>query len=117
MSVELLETIKQQINQLSAEEAGQLAQYLHERSGANGATTTNSPDAARREEKRRLRAAWLKEHRAAYAGLYVALDGDRLLGTGQNYPEACAAAQQAGVKDAYVDFVYPADYVGDIGGW
>lgn len=70
---------------------------------------------AEREHKRRLRAEWFKAHSEKYAGLYVALDGDRLLGAGKNYPEAFAAAKRAGVNDAYVGFVYPADYEGYMG--
>jgi hypothetical protein len=69
------------------------------------------------KNQRRLRQVWLTEHRAQYGGLYVALDGDRLLGTGKNYPEAYAAAQRAGVANAYIDFVPPPGYVGELQGW
>lgn len=115
--MELLETIKQQISQLSAQEKEQLARYLDERTRANGTTQKLSPEVAEREHKRLLRAVWLEAHRDEYGDLYVALDGDQLLGTGKNYPEAFEAAKAAGVKDAYVDFAYPADYVGEMGGW
>lgn len=47
----------------------------------------------------------------------MALDGDRLLGTGKNYPEAFEEAKRAGVKDPYIGFVYPANYEGYMGGW
>ena len=70
---------------------------------------------AERERKRRLRVEWLKAHSENYAGLYIAWDGDQLLGVGKNYPEGFAAAKRAGVNDAYVDFVYPADYEGYMG--
>lgn len=73
------------------------------------------PDVAEQERKRRLCAEWLKAHRDEYGGMYVALDSGRLLGVGKNYPEAFEAAKRAGVNDAYVDFVYPADYEGYIG--
>lgn len=117
MSVEVLETIKQQINQLNGQEEEQLMRYLHERKKANGKSVSLSPEIAERERKRRLRAEWLKAHRDEYAGLYVALDGDRLLGTGKNYPEAYDAAKAAGVPNAYVGFVYPENYEGAMGGW
>jgi hypothetical protein len=48
--------------------------------------------------------------------MYVALDGDRLLGTGASYPEAAEAARRAGVRNAYVEFVLPPDYEGYMGG-
>jgi len=117
MSVELVEAIKHQINQLTPQEQGEIEQYLHERKKPNGAPPQLSPEIAERERKRRLRAEWLKTHQDEYAGLYVALDGDRLLGAGKNYPEAFEAAKRAGVKDPYVGFVYPANYEGYMGGW
>lgn len=56
-------------------------------------------------------------NREEYGGLYVALDGDRLLGTGKNYSEAANWAKLAGVKDAFVDFLPPIGYIGEMGGW
>ena len=67
-----------------------------------------------KEEKRILQNKWLKENYDKYRGLYIALDGDRLLGTGKNYPEAYEHARRAGIKDAFVNFIYPTDYVGEI---
>ena len=51
MHVELLETIKQQINQLNAQEEDQLARYLHERKRANGAVVELSPEVAEHVKK------------------------------------------------------------------
>ena len=68
-------------------------------------------------EQRRRRQAWLSQHRTQYGGLYVAMDGDRLLGTGKSYPEAYAVARRAGVADAFVDFLPPPDYVGYASDW
>jgi hypothetical protein len=45
---------------------------------------------------------WLKQHRDEYAGQWVALDGDRLLGHGSNLKEVSESARQAGVKDALI---------------
>lgn len=46
--------------------------------------------------------AWLTAHRGDYAGEWVALDGDRLLGHGSNLKEVAEAARDAGVKDALI---------------
>jgi hypothetical protein len=64
------------------------------------------------EKRRRQHTEWMRSHCEEYGGMYVALDGDRLLGTGRNYPEAGAAARQAGVDNAYEEFVLPLDYEG-----
>jgi hypothetical protein len=69
------------------------------------------------ENKRRKQRLWFEANRERYGGLYVALDGDRLLGTGKNYPEAFEAARRAGVNDAFVDFITPIGYVAEIGDW
>lgn len=118
MSVQMLETIKQQIASLSEQEQAALADYLQQQTQQKPPCTngiyTAQPIV---EDKRRLRAEWLKVHGEEYAGQYVALDGDHLLGAGKNFPEAAAAARRAGVSDAYVDYVYPPDYEGRMGGW
>ncbi len=67
--------------------------------------------------KRQKAIDWIKTHRAEYGGMYVALDGNTLLGTGRNYVEAMRAARAAGVEKALVDYVHPPEYVGSMGGW
>jgi hypothetical protein len=125
MSVELLESIKQQLVELTEQERSELTQYLSEwvkkqkpeQAAQESAHKAPAPNAEEIRLKRRQQEEWLKAHRKEYGGLYVALDGDRLLGTGKNYPEAVEAAKRAGIKNAYVDFVPPPDYVGYWGGW
>lgn len=120
MSATNLDVLKQQIATLSRPEQVELSQFLARQvvqDVKQSAPSPPSPEIEKRERDRQLRAEWLKLNGAKYAGLYVALDGDRLLGTGKNYPEAYETAKQAGVKNAYVDYVYPADYEGEMGGW
>ena len=117
MSVEQLERIKQQISALSPEEKAELRQFL-----GTADTPFLSVEASRqetlnrKEERRRRRQHWLRQHRKEYGGRYVALDGNCLLGSGDNYPEAFAAARKVGVVDAYIDFVPPIDHVGSYQG-
>ena len=117
MSIELLQTIKQQLTQLNWQERGEIESFLREQRQQDQAVAESVTTSASPADKRQLRAAWLQAHRAEYAGQYVALDGDQLLGTGQTYPEAAQQAKAAGVADAYIDYVYPADFVGEVGEW
>ena len=118
--MELVETIKQQISTLNKQQQAELSQFLQEQAKqdtAGGASLRSLPvDSEAAEKRRRQHTEWMVSHREEYGGMYVALDGDRLLGTGRNYPEAAAAARQAGVSNAYVEFVLPPDYEGYMGG-
>ena len=116
MSVEILENLKEQANQLTPQEKKLLAEYLYSNIEPKDTLNLGLADTTK-EEKRRLRGEGIKANREKYGGLYVALDGDKLLGTGKNYPEAAQHAKRAGVKDAFIDFVRPIDYVGEMGGW
>jgi uncharacterized protein YjgD (DUF1641 family) len=53
------------------------------------------------ETKRRL-LEWLKKNRDEYAGQYVALDGDRLVGHAATIREARKQAQTNGVEDPFL---------------
>lgn len=104
------EQVVRQINDLPLKEKKALRELLNQQIAQS--TENNSG-----EDKRRKRQLWMSGNREKYGGLYVALDGDRLLGTGKNYAKAFEAARRAGVKDAFVDFIAPVGYVGEIGGW
>lgn len=104
------EQVVRQINGLPLAEKKALRELLDEQ-------IANSTDKNSSENKRQKRLNWIAVNREKYGGLYVALDGDRLLGAGKNYAEAFEAARQAGVINAFVDFIAPNDYAGEIGGW
>src|ERR1041384_4400375 len=59
---------------------------------------TNDDD----EETRKRRLDWLKTHREEYAGQYVALAGDILVGHGRTMREAHHEAKKNGVEDPFV---------------
>lgn len=117
MSADILNELKQQVENLSPQEMNLLADYLLERSKQSEieSAEVNIEDVA--EIKRAKCNAWMGANREQYGGLYVALDGDRLLGTGKNYAEAYQASRRAGVKDAYVDYASKPDEMGYMGGW
>ncbi|HXG63881.1 MAG TPA: DUF5678 domain-containing protein [Blastocatellia bacterium] len=92
-------------DQLTAEEKRLLTEYLNqEYENTVGATG------------RRRRLDWLKAHQAEYAGQYVALDGDGLVGCGATLREAAQAARQQGVEHPFLVYVFPPDSA-PFGGW
>ena len=54
-------------------------------------------------------AAWLQKHRDEYAGQWVALDGERLIASGQDLKQVAATARRSGVPDALMMRVEPKD--------
>ncbi len=110
MSTETLNSIKTRAEALSPTEKKALAAYLLDRAGPEQNGKTSLTDNAVRQKRQ----AWIRANRSRYGGLYVALDGDKLLASGRSYAEAFDAA---GTPDAFVDFVPPDDYVGETGGW
>lgn len=54
------------------------------------------------EQIRAERMDWLRKNREKYAGKYVALDGNRLVGTGKNIREAHEQAKENGIKSPFL---------------
>jgi hypothetical protein len=67
---------------------------------AKGPLSEETPDRSRELK-------WIKEHRKEFAGQWVALDGDRLLGHGTSSREVIAAARQSGVESPFIVHLEP----------
>ena len=81
--------------------ASELARHLSAQvQGQKQAQTT--PTKHDDEEVRRRRLDWLKAHREEYAGQYVALDGDVLVGHGATIGEAHEQAKRKGVQSPFL---------------
>lgn len=52
---------------------------------------------------------WIEEHRAEFAGQYVALDGDRLVAHGVDSQEVIAAVRASGLNGLFFTLIPPAD--------
>lgn len=102
MSVELIEIIKQQAAGLTPQEKSQLGRYLLEQAKLDQAKPHFSVNRDVDESNRRRQLEWLKAHREEYAGQYVALDGDRLVGKGKTILEARTQASQNGVENPFL---------------
>jgi Family of unknown function (DUF5678) len=107
-----VEKVIAEIDQLSSEQQKELFEHLEKKVNGNrrsGAPrlpikpriiATNLPIKDRSKEN-----AWLAEHRDEYAGQWVALDGDRLLGHSKRFKDVAKAADDAGVLDALIFIV------------
>jgi hypothetical protein len=107
MSTQKLNGLLKQAEALTADEKIILAQRLLEQAKREETPSPekqldNSSD--RELEKGRFNryTLWIKEHQAEYAGRYVALDGEQLVGEGVTYREAAEAACQAGVQRPFI---------------
>ncbi len=100
MSVEL-ESIKQQIAALPKPLKARLAAFLTEQlqEPEPSPTANGSGDD---DDIRRRRLAWIKAHREEYAGQYVALSGDVLVGAGRTIREAHEQARAKGITHPFL---------------
>ena len=101
MSSQLLETIKQQAEALTASEKSELARHLLGQVQGEEQIQT-APIEPGDEEVRLRRLDWLKAHREEFAGEYVALDGDVLVGHGATIAEAHEQAKRKGVQSPFL---------------
>jgi len=118
MSGDQLTALKEQLAGLTPEEKLELARFLVQEATSvlqrDASESHREPDAP--AEKRARRMAWLKAHREEYAGQYVALDGDRLVGSGATIREAHNQARRHGVPDPFLTHVSSASDA-PFGGW
>ncbi len=100
MSVEQLSNLKQQIAALPFSEKEQLAAFLSEQlAQADESLSTND---ITDDEIRQRRLEWIKAHREEYAGQYVALQGDSLVGVGSTIKEAHEQAKAKGFPNPFL---------------
>ena len=105
------ETAVAVIRDLSKDDFVRLEQWIEQRKGELPG------ESAAPQTIYEKRMNWLKANRAEYGGQYVVLDGDRLLGTAKSYPEGKKIAVQAGVSNAFVNYLSRPDEEGFTGGW
>lgn len=82
-------------------EKEQLAAFLDEQ--LQQAEKPSLDEAAHTDDEiRRRRLSWIKAHREEYAGQYVALHGDVLVGAGRTIREAHEQAKGKGFKNPFL---------------
>jgi hypothetical protein len=116
VSGEQLTALKEQLARLTPEEKLEVARFLEEdaaRELSPFGEPCGDPD---NDQKRARRMAWLKAHREEYAGQYVGLDGDRLVGSGATIRQAHDQAISHGVEHPFLTHISSASDA-PFGGW
>ncbi|MEK6410912.1 MAG: DUF5678 domain-containing protein [Acidobacteriota bacterium] len=78
-----------------------------QRNGSSALPRVLASDLAIKDRSREAR--WLQEHRAEYAGQWVALDGERLIASGDDLKQVANTARRLGASDALMMRVEPND--------
>ena len=106
------EQIIESIQQLPARDQERVRQWLEDKrtDGADDASQANSGHS----EQSLL---WLNENRQKYLGRWVALDGHRLIATGETAKEVYSKAKAEGVKIPFVELVTEEEPTPFSGGW
>lgn len=104
------EEVLSQIKALPPEDAERLREHLNSQSQQDKAVE-DARTRARTCVIRDLSAEyhWIKEHRAEYAGQWVALKGDQLISHGSYGVAVMEAARNAGHPDAFFKLIVPAE--------
>jgi len=103
MSAETLDSIKKQLAVLTRQEKFALANYLLEQAKEEKETENGKNI---EDDVKRHQLEWLKNNREKYAGQYVALAGDRLVGHGATIHEAHEQAKQNCVRKPFLVRVF-----------
>jgi hypothetical protein len=101
------------IEQLPAAEQERIRRWLEDKGGTNGEGHGSQAHANRSAKSLR----WLHENREKYLGQWVALDGDRLIGSGPTAKEVYSKAKAEGIEIPFVELVSERESVPFTGGW
>jgi len=121
MSDQEISALKVQLASLTPQEKRELARFLTEQIDSGPRSVTPETGATNADQntpalKRAQHLAWLKAHREEYAEEYVALDGDRLVGSGSSIREAHEQARRGGIDHPFLVHVSSVNDA-PFGGW
>jgi hypothetical protein len=107
------EKVIQSIQQLSAAEQEKVLRWLKDTRKPKIAASDWSEQA----EKFHLALRWLEEHRQAYLGQWVCLDGETLVSNGEDARQVYKEAKAKGVAVPFIQQVREEDDTPFWGGW
>lgn len=99
MASSALERAKALINELTDDDRQALARYLQDLTAPASEQPINTPPPPAAPQPNIV---WLKKHREAYAGKFVALIDGRLVGSGRSQRKAREQAAQQGVRSPLI---------------
>ena|SRR5215813_7602252 len=116
MSTDLIDHLIEQAHNLTPQERRLLITRLLEEEKTTLEENGTKLKLTDEERHRKREQQWLKDHGAEYAGLWVALDGDRLISSGKDGRQVFDEARKAGIR---VPFVVQVDSPDEppFGGW
>ena len=106
----LEEAILHKVRGLPPEEQAVVLRFADQLHRGNGTRMVPARDRTRE-------AAWLAQHQEAYAGQWVAVEGDQLLASGPDPLPLYAAAKQQGVQTPFIVHVLAEDPLPFVPGW
>ena len=111
MSDKEFTALKEQLAGLTRQEKLELAEFLQDEAarGMLGGSSDRCDDTNVATRERAEHMAWLKAHREEYAGQYVALDGNRLVGSGSTIREATDEARRQGIDHPFLTHISSAN--------
>jgi hypothetical protein len=105
--------VLEQLRALPEQEKPKVLRYV--RSLAEAAREAGQRHLA--EERTRAALRWISEHRAEYAGQWVALDGDRLVASGEDGREVVARVRGEGIEGPFLTRIEADEEQAFCGGW
>ncbi|MGI8670155.1 MAG: DUF5678 domain-containing protein [Aridibacter sp.] len=108
MATAVIDEILEKVETMTDEDRQELVKRIQEqekKTKPNGKKGYVSPDTI-----------WVKENRAKYAGLHIALKDGKLIATGKTIKEANEKAKAKGVENPRLAYMFPPDEI-PFGGW